>query len=104
MKFPFLALIVLSAGFSMPAAAQQGPAGVPGAPWIGATIAPPAPPAQTSDKAQARKRAPADCSKAKDVEQCKARQAARKQARETCKDKRGEARQQCIRDALAPKN
>ena len=81
MKRPLFVLALIFALFAGPAAAQQGPAGVPGAPLIGAVIAPPpAPTKETPDTAQ-RKRGPADCSKAKQVEQCKARQEARKQAK-----------------------
>lgn len=104
MNFPLLALIVVSASLSLPVAAQQGPAGVPGAPLIGASIAPPTPPAQAPEKVQPRKRVPVDCNKVKEVEKCKARQEARKQAREACKDKKRTERQQCIREALAAKN
>ena len=103
MNFPLLALIVVSASLSLPVAAQQGPAGVPGAPLIGASIAPPSPPVQAPEKLQPRKRGPVDCTKTKDVEKCKARQEARKQAREACRDKKGAERKQCIRDALAEK-
>ena len=102
MKIPFIALAMISALLALPASAQQGPAGVPGAPLIGATIAPP-PPAPEPPKAQPRKRAPVDCAKAKNVEQCKARPEARKQAREACKGKKGAEHQQCMRDKLPPK-
>ena len=103
MKSLLFVLALISGLSALPAAAQQGPAGVPGAPWIGATIAPPPPPPAEAAKTQARKRQPVDCSKAKNVEQCKARQAARKQAREACKGKKGEEYRQCLREQLTPK-
>jgi len=99
MKFLFLALSLASALISLPASAQQGPAGVPGAPGLAPTAqtAPAAPQAKTA------KRPPKDCTKAKDVERCKAKQEARKIARESCKDKTGSEHKKCMRDAIAPK-
>lgn len=100
MKNPMLVLATLIALFAVPASAQQGPAGVPGAPLIGATIAPPPAPPPATQKTQTGKRV-AVCSKAKNVEQCKVRHEARKQARAACRDKKETERQQCIRDTLA---
>ena len=102
MRFLLLSLAVLSGLVALPVAAQQGPAGVPGAPWIGATIAPPPPPSAEKPKEPQRKRTTIPCSKAKDVEQCRARAAAKKQAREACKDKKGKEYQQCLREQLPP--
>ena len=103
MKKSLLVLALFHALLAGPAAAQQGPAGVPGAPLIGAVIAPAKPaPAPEAQNPTPRKPATA-CSKAKDVEQCKARYAARKQAREACKELKGTERKQCISDYLTPR-
>mgnify|MGYP003608224308 CR=1 FL=1 len=101
MKNSKLVLAMVVALLAAPAAAQQGPAGVPGAPFIGASIAPTPAPIPEAKKSAQRKRAPIDCQKAKDVEQCKARQEARKQAREACKALKGNERQQCINEKLS---
>lgn len=85
-----LTAIALSAG------AQQGPAGVPGAPGL----APMSPLVQTAPAAPAAKRVPKDCSKAKNIDQCKARQAARKAAREACRGKAQAEYKACVRDQL----
>lgn len=47
-------------------------------------------------------RAPRDCAKAPAPEQCKARQEARSKALETCKDKAGPARRDCMHDHMPP--
>lgn len=96
MKPLLFAFSLITALMVTPAGAQQGPAGVPGAPALAAAIAPPAPAAQSKPAAKS-------CSTARNPEQCKARQEARKQAREACKEIKGEERKQCIRDRLAPK-
>ena len=98
MKNSMQVLAMIFALVAVPAAAQQGPAGVPGAPLIGASIAPTPPPVPAAQKAPPRKPAPVNCNKAKDVEQCKARQEARK----ACKNKKSAERQQCIQDQLQP--
>lgn len=99
MKPLFLAFSLITALMVTPAGAQQGPAGVPGAPALAAAIAPPAPAAQSKPRKPAAK----NCNTARNPEQCKARLEARRQAREACKDKKGDERKQCIRDQLAPK-
>lgn len=99
MKALFISFSLITALIVTPAGAQQGPAGVPGAPALAASIAPPPPPAP----AEQSKRAPKDCSKAKNPEQCKAREEARKVAREACKGQKGTEYKQCVRDKLAPK-
>jgi hypothetical protein len=98
MKLISLALSLACALITLPASAQQGPAGVPGAPGL-APMVQPAPAAAPTKTAKQTK----DCTKAKDVERCKARQAARKIARESCKGKSGSIYKQCVRDATAPK-
>ncbi|WP_319239740.1 hypothetical protein [uncultured Propionivibrio sp.] len=100
MKNALPVLATIAALFAVPAMAQQGPAGVPGAPLIGASIAPPPVPTKDSKPPQPRKRAAADCTKARDVEQCKARQEARRQAREACKPLKGAERRQCLDEKL----
>lgn len=77
-----------------PAIAQQGPAGVPGAYGLAESVAPTPPSAQ----GQGAKRGPADCVNAGDVEQCKARQAARKKMLDACKDRFGAQRKQCLHE------
>jgi hypothetical protein len=77
-----------------PAIAQQGPAGVPGAYGLAESVAP-APP---SAKGQRAKRGPADCSNARNIEQCKARHKARKKMLEACKDRFGVERKQCLHE------
>lgn len=88
-------VISLSAALiAWPAIAQQGPAGVPGAYGLAESVAP-APP---SAHGQRTKRGPADCCNARDVEQCEARQEARRTMLEACKDKLGAARRQCVHE------
>ncbi|SDH37519.1 hypothetical protein [Propionivibrio dicarboxylicus] len=100
MKNALPVLASIAALLAVPAMAQQGPAGVPGAPLIGASIAPPPAPVKDSKPPQPRKRAGADCTKAKDVELCKARQEARRQARDACKPLTGAERRQCLDEKL----
>jgi hypothetical protein len=99
MKFIFLALSLASALITLPASAQQGPAGVPGAPGL----APMVQPAPAVPQAKTAKRPPKDCSKSKDVERCKAKQEAQKIARESCKGKTGSEHKKCMHEASAPK-
>jgi len=111
-----------------PAIAQLGPAGVPGAPGLAETDpsvmpAKPAPATLPPAQTQAQPATSTDCSKAKNVAQCKKRQQARKKAqnedcskaaeparceqhkkaRVLCKDKAVADYRQCLRDNLAPK-
>ncbi|SBT08286.1 conserved exported hypothetical protein [Candidatus Propionivibrio aalborgensis] len=92
MKTMFIATMLTAALITVPAIAQQGPAGVPGAPGLAETVksAPP------SSRPRHRQRGPADCRTAKDVELCTARQEAHKTALEACKGKTGVERQQCM--------
>jgi hypothetical protein len=82
---------------AMPAIAQQGPAGVPGAYGLAESVAP-APPAQPSAQGRQAKRGPADCSNAGNVERCNARQVARKKMLEACQDRFGAERKQCMHE------
>lgn len=111
-----LALLALtSALVSLPASAQLGPAGVPGAPGL---VTPPAvvktnPPPETTPTRSERKAAvkpavkkhPAktkaaanNCRKAADPASCELHAKARK----TCHEQTGETHRQCLRDNLAP--
>jgi len=101
MKTLFFITSLVSTLIALPASAQQGPAGVPGAPGLAPMVQ--TQPAQPAPQTKPAKRAPKDCSKAKDIEQCKARQEARKMAREACKSQKGAEHKQCVRDALAAK-
>ena len=97
MKYLLFAATLTAIALS--ASAQQGPAGVPGAPGL----APMPPLVQTAPAAPTAKRAPKDCGKAKDVDQCKARQAARKAARQACRGKAQAEFKACVRDQLKPR-
>ena len=105
MKTPPLTIFALSLSlFALPAVAQQGPAGVPGAALLGAEIVPPPPkpePAALPEPTQ--KRIASNCRQAKNVERCEARLAARAQARQACKNKAKELRPQCVKNYLAAK-
>jgi len=88
---------------ALPASAQLGPAGVPGAPGLAETDpsvkpVPPVQPAPPFLEEPPRTTQATGCSKAKNVEQCKTRQSARKKAGEVCKGKTGKARRQCLND------
>ena len=105
MKTTFFVASLIAALMAMPASAQLGPAGVPGAPGLAETDPsvkqlPPAPPPSTQPQAPARKPVPAECSKAKNVEQCVARVDARKKAQEACKDRAGAERKQCVKKKM----
>ena len=104
--FMRLLLFVLSLAIvlvALPANAQLGPAGVPGAPGLAETdpsLKPvpanqPAPPflAEPQPASQA-----SACSKGNTTEQCKTRKAktTRKKPLDTCKNKAGAARKQCL--------
>ncbi len=99
MKTLFFAISLAATFLAMPASAQQGPAGVPGAPGLTSLV--PAQSLQTIPQSKLAKRPPKDCSKAKNVESCKAHQQARKVAHASCKGTKGAEHKQCVRDALA---
>jgi len=128
MKTLFFVVSLAAAFLAAPAIAQLGPAGVPGAPGLAETDpsvkpAKPTPAAPPATQVQPKSSAGADCSKAKNVAQCKKRQEARKKAQERecsksadpvrceqhqktralCKDKSNQEYRQCLRDNLAPK-
>ena len=103
MKALFFVVSLAAALIALPASAQLGPAGVPGAPGLAETdpsaklgsLAP-----QTSShssqaqRTQQQKHALVRCNKAKNVAQCNSRQAARYKATEACKNKTGAERKQ----------
>lgn len=117
----------LTAAFLAPSAvAQLGPAGVPGAPGLAETdpsVKPRAPVTPPVAQVQPQKTVATDCSKAKNVAQCKKRQETRRKALESeckksadparceqhqktralCKDKPSQEYRQCLRDNLVPK-
>jgi hypothetical protein len=105
MKTLLFAISLAAALIAMPVVAQQGPAGVPGAPGL-APPPPPPPPAATAPAAQAKpaQRRPADCRKSADVEQCKARQEERRKRIEACQGTVGAQRKQCLQNKTAPAN
>ena len=74
--------------FALPATAQQGPGTASDAAVMGGKAA---------GQGQS-KRSPPDCSKAKDTEQCKARQEAHQKAVNACKEKAGAERKQCMHE------
>ena len=104
MKPRRLSLLALSSALflALPAIAQQGPAGVPGAPLLGAEIAPPPPPhtAQPTLLPSAEKaHAVPQCRKAKNIKQCEERhfrRVARREARAACKAQPQHKRKSCV--------
>ena len=109
MKALFFVVSLAAALIALPASAQLGPAGVPGAPGLaetdpsvksGSSAPQNSPQPQQAQRSQQRKHAPAECNKAKNVEQCNARQAARNKAIEACKDKTGAERKQCRQEQI----
>ena len=94
--------------FAVPANAQLGPAGVPGAPGLAETdpsvkpapVTPPAPPVLKEPQRTLQSNA---CGKDKNSEQCKTRKAktTRKKPQDACKGKTGAARKQCLTGKVA---
>ena len=100
---PLLFVLSLAVCTALPAFAQLGPAGVPGAPGLvpePAPAAPAAPEPATTSKAKTPAKIPAACAKSKNVEQCVARQEARRKARAACKGKANEEYKQCVSDYM----
>ena len=97
-----LSLLALTA---LPAYAQLGPAGVPGAPGLVPEPAPVATPApQSADaKKEATSKIPPQCAKTKNVERCIAQAEARQKAEAACKGKPKAKYDQCVRQQLTPK-
>ena len=89
---------------ALPATAQQGPAGVPGAALLGAEIVPPPPvPEPVVLPEPTQKRIASNCRQARNVERCEARLTARAQARQACKNQAKELRAQCVKNYLPAK-
>lgn len=97
-----LFLASLAAAIALPASAQLGPAGVPGAPGL-APEPKPAVPQQQEKKTETPTKVPAACAKAKNVEQCVARQELRQKARAACKGKADSEHKQCVSDYMSRK-
>lgn len=98
----WLFLVSLAAVTSLPAFAQLGPAGVPGAPGLAPEPSKPAPQQQQEPKADAPAKVPAACAKAKNVKQCVARLELRHKARAACKGKATAEYKQCVSDYMKP--
>ncbi|MDR2451158.1 MAG: hypothetical protein LBE85_05165 [Candidatus Accumulibacter sp.] len=121
---PYLASLCLA----LPAFAQLGPAGVPGAPglapdpepepeWKQEQVQPipeqgrpqPAPsPSEVPRPAEKARPAPppkipAACAKAKNVKRCIARQEQKRRAHAACKGKKGKSFDQCVSNYLKPR-
>ena len=100
MRFNIFIVLMAIAMISLPAAAQQGPAGIPGVFSLVESVLPAPEPAQNLKK----KSSDGDCSKAKNVEQCKEQQDARKNILAACKGKTGTARTQCLKQQTRYEN
>ena len=88
MKNLLIIASLTTALFAFPAMAQQGPGTAAESAVMGGKAA---------GQGQG-KRGPADCSKAKDAEQCKARQEAHQKMMAACKGKAGPERKQCMHE------
>ena len=93
MRFSIFVASMVTALIALPAAAQQGPAGIPGVFGLVESVLPTPVPAQTVKA----KSSDEDCSKAKNLEQCKVQQDTRKKVLAACKGKTGTARAQCLK-------
>lgn len=105
----FVASLAAMLLMAIPASAQLGPAGVPGAPGLAETdpsVKQQADPARPNPPPLAqetpRKATASVCSRAKDVVQCKTRVENRRKALVACKGKRGAERKQCLKEQTAP--
>ena len=101
MRSLFFVASLAVALIALPASAQLGPAGVPGAPGLAETdpsVKPSAPiqPVPTFVEETPRIAQAGVCSKAKNVERCKTRLETRKKAQEACKGITGTAHKQCM--------
>jgi outer membrane biosynthesis protein TonB len=124
----FLVPYLVSLSLALPAFAQLGPAGVPGAPGLAPpepepeqTQPQPAPPPEpiqpppappppepvapevsrpSVKKPRPAPKLPAACAKAKNVERCIARQERKRQANAACKGKKGKSFDQCVSNYL----
>lgn len=85
---------------ALPAYAQLGPAGVPGAPGLVPDPAPASAPAAPAPKKDIPAPVPRECVKSKNVDRCVARVEARKKAEAACKGTPKAKYKQCVRDQL----
>ena len=88
---------------ALPASAQLGPAGVPGAPGLAETdpSVKPTPPTQPTPpflEETPRTTEATACNKVKNADKCKTHQPSKKKTRESCKGKTGKAHRQCLND------
>jgi len=99
-----LFLFALMTAVTLPAFAQLGPAGVPGAPGLAPTTPAPtepaAPPPKENTKAEPPTKVPAACAKSKNVKQCTTRLETRRKAKAACKQKADAEYKQCVSDYL----
>jgi hypothetical protein len=99
-----LFLVSLAAAIALPAFAQLGPAGVPGAPGLAPpppeSTQPAAPPPPEGRHGTPPPKVPAACANAKNVERCVARQELRRKAHAVCKKQAGEAYRRCVNDYM----
>jgi len=107
MKSVVLLLSLLTA-MAMPAYAQLGPAGVPGAPGLvpdpePVSVPAPPPPAPPELKKDAPPPVPRACAKSKNVERCVTRLEARKKAEAACKGTPKKQFKQCVSNKLKAK-
>ena len=101
MRLLFFITSLVVALIALPAGAQLGPAGVPGAPGLAETDPSVKPTTPTQSAPPFLEETPrvtkaSVCSKAKNIARCKTRQATRKKARQACKGQTGTARRQCL--------
>jgi len=100
MRSLFFVVSLAVALIALPASAQLGPAGVPGAPGLAETdpsvksVPPPQPDPPFIEEAPRPTQA-SQCDKANNSKQCKTRQATGAKAQKTCKGKTGKARTLC---------
>jgi len=101
-------LLSLLAATALPAYAQLGPAGVPGAPGlvpdpepVSAPALPPSAPPEPMKSALPP--TPRECAKSKNVSRCVARVEARKKAEAACKGTPKAKFKQCVRNKLKAK-
>lgn len=93
---------------TLPAYAQLGPAGVPGAPGLApdpdpVSVPAPPPPAPPEPKKDVPPPVPRECAKSKNVGRCVARVEARKKAEAACKGTPKAKYKQCVRNQLKAK-
>ena len=96
-------LLSLLAAMALPAYAQLGPAGVPGAPGLVPDPAPASVPTPPEHKKDIPPPVPRECAKSKNVDRCVVRVEARKKAEAACKGTPKAKYKQCVSDQLKAK-